>query len=167
MTTEPNQDETAAHIESVLGSLSIEFQKFSHPAVMTCAEAEELCPEMPGIPTKNLFLKKSKKYYLVTLRHDREVNLKELSAKIGAKNASFASPVRLDEVLKIKPGSVGLLALINDEEAKTKVFVDSELFTEPWLQSHPGVNTQTFSFNSQKLDELMKHTGHEWHKLEL
>lgn len=154
-------------IVACLDALEIEHQDFSHPPVMTCAEADELCPEMPGIATKNLFLKKGKKYFMVTMASTKHCPMKALSQAIGAKNASFASAQRLDEVLGIKPGAVGLLALLNDKEAKTRVFVDKDLLEADWLRSHPGVNDWTLCVPTAAVPKIMEHTGHSWQSLDL
>lgn len=148
--------------QEVLTKLGIPFQEFHHPAVFTCEEAEKLCQAMPGLKNKNLFLRdgKGKQYFLVTLGQDKFIRLQELEKLIGAKGLSFASEERLKKVLKIKKGCVGILALLNDTEKQTKVFVDQDLLQGDFIQSHPFENTATICFPSKDLEKIFHYTGH-------
>lgn len=145
-----------------LAALSIPFQVFEHPPVFTCEESQQLCPPMPGLKNKNLFLKdeKGKKYFLVSLTQDKQLNLKDLGQKLGVKGLSFASERRLQEVLGIAPGSVGLLALVNDMQKLTTVYIDEDLLKAEWFQSHPLVNTSTVCFKTTDIRKFLHHTGH-------
>lgn len=147
-----------------LSHLGIHFQVFEHPPVFTCEESQQFCPPMPGLKNKNLFLKdeKGKKYFLVSLTQDKQLNLKDLGQKIGVKGLSFASERRLQEVLGISPGSVGILALVNDKEKSTSVFIDEDLLRSEWFQSHPETNTSTVCFKTADLQKFFAHTGHAW-----
>jgi len=51
----------------------VAYERFDHPAVYTCEEAEQLTPDMPGIHTKNLFLrnKKGDRHILIVLGFDK------------------------------------------------------------------------------------------------
>ncbi|MDP3976324.1 MAG: prolyl-tRNA synthetase associated domain-containing protein [bacterium] len=149
-------------IRKILKELNIVWKEFHHPPVFTCDESQ-LLPSMPGKKDKNLFLRdKKRQYYLITLTQDKFPNLKELGEKIGARGGlSFASEERLNEVLGIKPGCVGLLALINDTSAQTKVFIDRDLMEgEEWIQSHPGVNDETWCVATSGLPKFFEATGH-------
>lgn len=117
---------------------------------------------MPGKKNKNLFLKNKNTYYLVSMTQDKRLDLKELADKLGAQKLSFASEERLEEVLKIKPGSVGLLALLNDSLAQTQVYIDQDLLDEEWFQSHPGVNDITLAIRTSDIPKLLSHSGHSW-----
>ncbi|MDF2379194.1 MAG: prolyl-tRNA synthetase associated domain-containing protein [Candidatus Gracilibacteria bacterium] len=151
-----------------LQDLDLEYKTFSHPPVLTCEEAERLCPPMPGMKNKNLFLRdKKKNSYLVCMAQNKEIPLKDLASIIGAKSLSFGSTDRLDEFLKVKPGSVGLLALINDIQAQIRVFIDQDLMDEEWFQSHPGVNDSTLCIGTADISKLLDKTGHSWQNVDL
>lgn len=140
--------------KSVLQELTkrtIAFENVEHPPVFTCEESQKLCPPMPGKKNKNLFLRNRKgdQYYLVTLPQDRRVDLKHLSQILGVSGLSFASERRLQEVLGVAPGSVGLLALLNDDKHQTKVYIDQELLEDSFLQSHPLINTETTAVDTK------------------
>ncbi len=60
---------TSIDLYAFFAEHQISYERFDHPLVYTCAEATELCPEMPAnsAKTKNLFLrdKKGKRHFLV------------------------------------------------------------------------------------------------------
>ena len=97
-----------------------------HPPVMTVAESERLVPPLPGAKTKNLFLRdrKGAHHFLVTVPHVLAVDLNALGDALAAGRLSFASPERLDRHLGITPGSVSLLALVNDRARAVEFVID-------------------------------------------
>src|SRR3989338_5051434 len=103
-------------IFSFLTSHGIAYERFDHPAVFTCEESEALCPPMPGMQTKNLFLRdeKGKHRFLVVVGHKKNVDFKALKKIIDVQKLSFGSPELLMEHLGVEPGAVTLLGLIND-----------------------------------------------------
>src|SRR5438034_2779439 len=103
-------------LDSFLAQHRIDTERHEHPPVMTVEESERLVPKLPGAKTKNLFLrdKKGARHFLVTVRHDLAVDLNLLGTALNAGRLGFASPERLQKRLGITPGSVSLLALIND-----------------------------------------------------
>lgn len=160
---------TPQQLKHQLSRLNIPYQEFSHPPVFTSEESQRLCPPMPGIKEKNLFLrdKKGKNYYLVSLPQDKQLDLKELRQFLGVRGLGFASERRLKKVLGVEPGSVGILALINDKEHLTSVYVDKALLESEWFQSHPLINTETICFETKGLSKWLKHTGHQLQILEV
>src|SRR5438128_12379600 len=107
------------HLETFLLEHQIQAQRYEHPPVMTVEESERLVPKLPGAKTKNLFLRdrKGARHFLVTVPHDRAVDLNALGSTLDAGRLGFASPERLAKHLGITPGSVSLLALVNDAGA--------------------------------------------------
>lgn len=158
-----------SNLFEILAQLGIEQQVYEHPPVFTAEESQQLCPPMPGLKNKNLFLKdeKGKQYFLVTLTQNKQLNLKELGLRLGVKGLGFASPERLKNVLGIEPGSVGVLALVNDSQKLTKVFIDEDLLAADWFQSHPLVNTSTICFKTTGLQTFMNSTGHHFEPIKL
>lgn len=156
-------------VKERLNKLNISYQEFHHPPVYTVEESQRLCPPMPGIKEKNLFLrdKKGKTYYLVCLPGDKQLNLKEMCQLLGVRGLSFASERRLKEVLAVEPGSVGILALVNDTEHLTTVYIDQDLMNAEWFQSHPLINTSTICFKTEGLPRFLEHTGHSYQTINL
>lgn len=148
-------------IYNFLQQNEIAFDRFDHPAVFTCEEAEALCPEMPGTSIKNLFLYDSKgsKYFLVIVGYGKRVDLKALQPLLDAKRLSFASPEKLHHFLGVEPGSVTLLGLMNDKEKSVEVFFDEEIWQQD-LQCHPLVNTATLAIPFAGIQKFLAATGH-------
>lgn len=148
-------------IYKFLDENNIVYQRFDHPAVFTCEEADRLCPPMPGLGTKNLFLrdKDGKRHFLVVVPKQKSADLKKLKEILGVSKLGFASEERLKNYLGVEPGSVTLLGVLNDSAGAVEVFIDAELQGKA-LQCHPLVNTATLVIEGagmQKFFELTKH----------
>src|SRR6266481_5288301 len=117
-------------LEALLRAHGIAASRHAHPPVMTVEESERLVPKLPGAKTKNLFLrdKKGARHFLVTVRHDLAVDLNLLGVALNAARLGFASPERLQKYLGITPGSVSLLALINDQAGAVEFVIDRALW---------------------------------------
>ena len=150
-------------IAAFLAEHGIAYERFEHPAVFTCEEAERLCPPMPGAHTKNLFLrdKAGKRHFLVVLGYDRRADLKALAGILGASGLSFASPERLLARLGVTPGSVTLLGLANDAERAVELFVEESVWAAEAMLCHPLVNTATLSIPHAGIERFLSATGHE------
>ena len=149
-------------IYKFLDSINVSYERFDHPAVYTVSEAKKLSPERDGASTKNLFLrdKKGIRHFLVVVPQDKQVDLKELSSILEASRLSFASPDRLNKYLGIEPGSVSILALLNDPEKTVEVFVDNELWNAEIILCHPLVNTSTLAITRDGIKQFLEKTGH-------
>ena len=145
-----------------LRSHGIEAPRHEHPAVMTVEESMRLVPRLPGAKTKNLFLrdKKGRRHFLVTVRHDVAVDLNSLGATLGVGGVGFASAERLHKHLGIKPGSVSLLALVNDEALAVEFVIDRALWEADAVQAHPLVNTATMVVAHADLERFLAATRH-------
>ena len=149
-------------IYKFLDSINVSYERFDHPAVYTVSEAKKLSPEMDGASTKNLFLrdKKGIRHFLVIVPQDKQVDLKELSSILEASRLSFASPDRMKKYLGIEPGSVSILALVNDPKKTVEVFVDNELWNAETILCHPLVNTSTLAITRDGIKQFLEKTGH-------
>ena len=148
-------------IYEFLKNYGISFERFDHPAVFTCEEAEKYCPEMPGASIKNLFLrdKNGLRHFLVVVGAKKNVDLKKLQQVLSVSKLSFGSPERMQKYLGVEPGSVTLLGLMNDGEHAVEVIIDAEVWGKP-LQCHPLVNTATCVIQKEGLEKFFKATGH-------
>lgn len=140
----------------------IRYQRFDHPAVFTCEESAEKCPPMPGLHTKNLFLrdKKGKRHFLVVVGHGKQARLKELADLLDVQSISFGSPERLREHLGVEPGSVTLLGLVNDPEHRVEVILDEDVWQAEMIGCHPLVNTATLVIPHAGVEKFLAATGH-------
>lgn len=147
----------------LLARHGIAYERHDHPAVYTVDEAARLVPELPGAKTKNLFLrdKKGRRHFLVVVPARKRVDIKGLAGKIGAGRLSFASPQRLQAFLGVDPGSVTLLAVINDPEHRVEVVIDTDTWQSEAFQFHPLVNTATLLIPKTDLKKFLAVTGHQ------
>ena len=90
-----------------LDALGIAHHTHWHDAVFTVDEGRDLKAAMPGIHTKNLFLKdKDATFVLISAEAQTRIALNQLHRDIGTKRLSFASPVDMLALLGVTPGSV-------------------------------------------------------------
>ena len=95
---------------------NIQYILHTHPAVFTVPEAKVQCGHIPGTHCKNLLLKNKKtgQLYLVTIPHEKRLDLKQFRKMIGAPKVRFAAPEELSEILGITAGAVSPIGLVND-----------------------------------------------------
>ena len=155
-------------ITELLESKGIVYEIREHHAVYTVEEAAALNLPYPEAAAKNLFLRddKKKNFYLLVARDDVPVNLKELREKIDSRPLSFASPQLLDEILGLIPGSVTPLGVLNDEERKVEVLMDSA-FEGKRIAMHPNENTATLWMQEENLAGIVREHGNGYRYVEL
>lgn len=136
------------------------YELVEHPAVFTAAEAEALDLPHPEAGAKNLFLRDDKKkhYYLITLRNDLTVDLKQIQNEIGYRRLSFASEEDLWEILRLRKGSVTPLGLLHDTEGRTQFYLD-RYFNGRLIAVHPNENTATVFLQTEALLGLLRGRG--------
>lgn len=135
-----------------------------HKAVYNMAEVAEVTLPYPQAHAKNLFVRDDKKqnYYLITVKGDKRMNIKEFRQRLGARPLSFASEKDLAEVLGLFPGAVTPLGLLNDKEGKVQLFIDEEFLAPPALIGvHPNDNTATLWLKTEDLINIVKESGHQ------
>jgi Ala-tRNA(Pro) deacylase len=149
-------------LDAFLRDHGISAPRHAHPPVMTVEESERLVPKLPGAKTKNLFLrdKKGARHILVTVPHDLAVDLNALGAALAAGRLGFASPERLARHLGVTPGSVSLLALVNDAAGAVEFVIDRRLWDATAVQAHPLVNDATVVIAHADLERFLAATGH-------
>jgi Ala-tRNA(Pro) deacylase len=67
---------------------------------------------------------------------------------------------RLKKHLGITPGSVSLLALINDTAHAVELVIDRRLWESDAVHAHPLVNHATMVLPHAQLERLLEATGH-------
>ena len=133
----------------------------AHPPVVTVAESERLVPPLPGAKTKNLFLRdrKGARHFLVTVPHALAVDLAALGEVLDAGRLGFGSPDRLLRHLGIAPGSVSLLALVNDTARAVEFVIDRGLWNAAAVQAHPLRNDATMVIAHADLEPFLRRRG--------
>lgn len=142
-----------------LKELNIDFKLVEHEAVYTMEEIDNLGKDFfEGAKNcKNLFVRdqKGKKHFLIVISEEKRANLSEIAEKIGSTKLSFASEERLMKYLKLTPGAVSPLAVINDENSDVEVVLDEDLKKEEKLCVHPNRNTATVILKPEDLEKYI------------
>lgn len=140
----------------------IRFIRIDHEPVFTVAESSKLRVAMPGLHSKNLFLKDKKgRLFLVSARSAAEIDLKRLHEVIGASGRlSFGSADLLMEVLGVTPGSVTAFAVVNDRAGRVTMVLDRALTGGEEVNFHPLINSATLRLSSGDLIAFLERTGH-------
>ena len=138
-------------------------ERHEHPAVFTVADVKQLVPDLPAAKTKNLFFRdvKGRRHFLVVVEGDKRVDLKRLPQTLESSRVSFGSARRLKKHLGVEPGSVSLLAVVNDQDRAVEIFIDRALWQAESFQFHPLVNTATLVITRDQISRFLAATGHE------
>lgn len=146
-----------------LADHDIEYEQYEHAAVFTVADVKRLVPDLPAAKTKNLFFRdaKGRRHFLVVVEGDKRVDLKQLPQTLKSSRVSFGSARRLKKHLGVEPGSVSLLAIVNDRDHAVEIFIDQALWQANAFQFHPLVNTATLVITRDQIDRFLAATGHE------
>lgn len=145
-----------------LHELNITYKEVTHTPVYTIEDMDNLGNVFEGAKIcKNLFVRdqKGKRHFLIVVPEEKRVPLSEVTTKIGSTKLSFASEERLMKYLKLTPGAVTPLAVINDEANEVEVVMDESLKNEELLGVHPCVNTTTVLIKPQELERYITEAG--------
>ena len=138
----------------------INHKTFEHEAVYTMSELDNVYLPYPENIAKNLFVRDDKKhnYYLITVKGDKRVDLKEFRKKHDLRSLSFASLDDLMNILSLSSGSLTPFGLLNDIEHKVTLYLDMA-FKDTIIGIHPNDNTATVYLNTQDLINIIETHG--------
>jgi Ala-tRNA(Pro) deacylase len=124
--------------------LNISYKNFTHRAIFTVEEGEDLRKTLPGAHTKNLFLTNKKEtIYLISMLDDQRLDLKNFRKLMQEKDLTFASAELLKELLHLIPGSVTPYGLIHAPQGSVKFILDADLMSYEAFDFHPLRNDMT------------------------
>lgn len=141
-----------------------------HEAVYNMEELAAVELPYPEDDAKNLFVRDDKKrnYYLITVKGDKRVNLKEFRQKHNTRNLSFASADDLMSIMNLIPGAVSPLGLLNDKELKVEFCIDKDFMSgNNIIGVHPNDNTATIWLKTNDLIDMIKENGNTVNVVEL
>lgn len=143
-------------ILNLLDQANIEYELHEHVAVYTMDEMLQL--ELPKLDSvaKNLFVRDDKKqnYYILVLKGNQSVRLKEIKEKIKSRPLSFGSEADLEKYLKLAKGSVTPFGVLNDNSKKVKIYIDQH-FKGSQIAVHPNTSTATVWLKADDLVSLL------------
>lgn len=118
---------------------------------------------------KNLFVGDDKKnnYYLIIVKWDKRVDLKEFRKKYHTKHLSFAKEEELLSILNLTSGSVSPLGLLNDKEKKTIFFIDNYFEDNTLIGIHPNDNTATIWLKAKDLITIIEEHGNQVSRVDI
>ena len=139
---------------------NVVFEITEHGAVFNMAELEAVKLPYPDADAKNLFVRDDKRrnYYLITVKGDKRVDLKDFRRKHELRPLTFASADELMDIMNIFPGAVNPLGLLCDKEYKVMLFLD-EAFGEGPIGIHPNDNTATVWLQTADLVRIIREHG--------
>lgn len=143
-----------------LNDHGVDYEITEHKAVFNMEELNAIELPYPDWDAKNLFVRddKKKNYYLITVKGDKRVDLKEFRKKHGLRVLSFASADDLMRFMGLTPGSVTPLGLLNDTEHHIHFYLDSE-FVGNRIGIHPNDNSSTVWLYADDLVKLLQEYG--------
>ena len=141
-----------------------------HKAVFNMNELSEIEVPYPEYDAKNLFVRDDKKrnYYLITVKGDKRVDLKEFRRQNNTRPLSFASEQELMSIMNLIAGSVTPLGMLNDKELKVAFYLDKDFLNgKQIIGIHPNENTATIRLKVEDLISIIKEHGNEVNIVEL
>ena len=149
---------------------NIEHEITEHPAIFNMEEMAKVALPYPAADAKNLFVRDDKKrhYYLITVKDNKHVDLKEFRHRHQTRPLSFASENDLMAIMGLTQGSVTPLGIRNDAEHKICVYLDEAFMQPPQLIGvHPNDNTATVWLKTQDLIHIIKAHGNPLHLVKI
>lgn len=152
-------------IYNLLEEKNIFHEITEHEAVYNMEDLANLNLPYPEYDAKNIFVRDDKKqnYYLITIKDDKRVDLKQFREDYNTRKLSFVSENDLLNILNLIPGSVSPFGLLNDKDCIVKFYLDEDFIkTEKGLIGvHPNENTATVWLKANDLIEIIKEHGNE------
>ena len=149
-------------VYSFLEKLGIWYEITEHKAVYNMGEMAEVELPYPDSDAKNLFVRddKKKNFYLITVKGDKRVDLKEFRRQSSTRALSFASKDDLESILKLIPGAVTPFGLLNDDEKKVKFYIDRGFLSgDGIIGVHPNDNNATVWLRAEDMIKIIEGHG--------
>ena len=157
-------------IYDFIKSKNIWYEITEHKAVFNMDELSEIEIPYPEYNAKNLFVRNDKKinYYLITVKGNKRVDLKEFRNNNGTRPLSFASEQDLMSIMNLIAGSVTPLGLLNDKDLKVTLYLDKDFLKDKQIIGvHPNENTATLWLKVTDLIDIIKEHGNQVNIVEL
>ena len=147
-----------------LDSLGIEYYRVDHDSVFgddDCLAVERV---LDHVICKNIFLCNRQKtcYYMLVMPAHKRFRTSEVSHLLNSSRLSFGTPEDMLELLDVTPGSVSIMALMNDPDNRVQLVIDDELLQHEDYGCHPCKNTSSLRLKrTDVFDVFLKSVHHE------
>lgn len=168
--TLPSLPERRQKVFDFLAANDIRYEIIEHPETPTIELARQYWPtDRPIQHCKNLFFRnhKGNRHYLVIMDSERTLDVRRLSALLGERPLSFASPERMMRYLGVAPGSVSVFGLLNDTANSVSVVLDTKLQNDLDISFHPNDNTASLIISHDDFMKTLRLSGNRFKFLPL
>ena len=134
-----------------LCKLGVEYEVVDHEEASDMDKCREIEGALGVKICKNIVLcnRQETRFFLFMMPGDKKYVTKDVSKKIGMSRLSFAKENYLKEFLDVTPGSVSVLALLNDINNRVDLVIDSDVIRQEYIRCHPCVNTSTLKIKTE------------------
>ena len=157
--------ETENAVYELLDNIGMAYSVLHHEEAFTMEICEGIEKELGAHICKNLFLcnRQQTDFYLLLMPGKKVFKTKYLSSQLGCARLSFAGEEFMLSLLRIKPGSVSPMGLMNDTENKVRLIIDKDLMEDKEFGCHPCVNSATLKLGMQEfLDKFLPAVHHDY-----
>lgn len=139
----------------LLDRLDIAYTRADHAPVTTMAVCEVIDAALEVRICKNLFLcnRQQTVFYLLLMPGEKPFKTRDLSSQLGVARLSFANEHFMEQLLGVAPGSVSILALMNDAENRVQLLIDADVLKDDFIGCHPCRNTSSIKLRTFDLLE--------------
>lgn len=149
-------NKTSDEIIRYLDDHQIEYDLYYHKPVHNIKQLNELTLPLSEYISRSIFLSddKNEKFYLISLKNDKNICLNELKLKLSTGSLSFASRDDIERYLGSSQGLVTPLGVLNDTERNVWVYID-EWFKGKTIGFHSLFNTETLFMETGDLMSVL------------
>ena len=147
-----------------LDKLGIEYYRVDHDSVFHDTECEAVEKVLDNVICKNIFLcnRQKTRYYMLVMPAHKKFNTSAVSHGLNSSRLSFGSADDLLSLLDVMPGSVSIMALMNDHDNKVQLVIDTELLEHEDFGCHPCKNTSSLRLKrADVFDTFLKSVNHQ------
>ena len=162
-TTNEGREEREIRVYDYLDNLGIEYYRIDHNPVFSDNECQEVEKVLDNVICKNIFLcnRQRTAYYMLVMPAHKKFNTSRVSHALNSSRLSFASAEDMLSLLDVTPGSVSIMALMNDRENKVQLAIDTELLNHQDFGCHPCKNTSSLRLKrTDVFDKFLKSVNH-------
>jgi Ala-tRNA(Pro) deacylase len=150
-------------LKDYLEKNKIFYDEYKHDYVFTVNDSRELKKSIPGMHCKCLFLTDGTKFYLLGMPANKRLDTKKLREILKVKKINFASPEKMYELIKIKPGSVSIFGIVNEIHNEVMLLLDEDVWEAEKVGFHPNINNSTLVIDHNSLKKFYESIKNDKH----